>query len=251
MWISSLRKIQRILHPGILHVSGVETSIIHESDIPSSTFNGVFLSRPRYPFPSTVPFHLTNPTPAASSLARRSFRDYELLLPAFRLRSPSVVGSKTFLPFLPSRHRLFITARWYPARETALCCNTSPPARSYCHNCPDQHHSAYRRHHHLPPPPNPLEPCVCLNSNRQLCYRPPTSSSSSHEFYSGERIAVVICIWKLSKRARFGAWVCLYRSWVRYLTYKIHFILFYFLMCASSEIDRMKDAIETVAIQET
>lgn len=39
--------------------------------------------------------------------------------------------------------------------------------------------------------------------------------------------------------------------WVRYLIYKIHFILFYFLMCAWFEIGRMKNVIETVAVQET
>lgn len=200
-WISPLRKIQRILHPGILHVSGVETSIIHESDIPStSTFDGVFLSRSRYPFPFAIPFHLTNPAPAASVLvSTEKFSRLQVALAG--VPSPESLCRRYVSSFpMSSRHRLFITARWYPARETALCCNTSPPARSYCHNCPGQHHSAYHRHrHHPPPPPDPPEPCVCLNSNRQLCCRLPTSSSSSHGFYSGERIAVVICIWKLSK----------------------------------------------------
>lgn len=64
----------------------------------------------RFPSPSPFISQILSPR-LASSLARRSFRDYESLLPAFRLRSPSVVGSKTFLPFLPSQHRLFITAR--------------------------------------------------------------------------------------------------------------------------------------------
>lgn len=113
-----------------------------------------------------------------------------------RVSSSSVLpppAARRVSAFLPLHHRLFIIARWYQARETALCCNTSPPARS-CYRNPSRRHRSARHRRRPPPLAGPPGPYVCLDASRHLCRRP--STSSSHGFYSGERIAVVICIWK-------------------------------------------------------
>lgn len=150
-----------------------------------------FLSRPRYSFPFFI-------SPRRASCRKcRSRGQHPLLVILGKLKitilslSISFATSKTFLPL---HHRLFIIARWYPAHEIALCCSTLLPARS-CYRNPPRDRSA--RHRRRPPPPaDPPRPYVCLDASHRSCRRP---TSSSRGFYSGERIAVVICIWKSTR----------------------------------------------------
>lgn len=164
-----------------------------------------FLSRPRYSFPFFI-----SPQRASLSLSWPTFPlRYlgKLKITTLFLSIFFATNNKTFLPL---HHRLFIIARWYPAHETALCCSILLPARSCYWNPPPDRSARHRRRH--PPPADPPRPYVCLDASHRPCCRP--SISSSRGFYSGERIAVVICIWKSTRTLweHFGAWMCSYRS---------------------------------------
>lgn len=180
----------RRLYSGISYVS-VSRPRLFTKDTPSSISGGTF------PFATSLfisLFHL----PSKSFLSQMPFSwPAPLLVILGKLKimilflSISFATSKTFLPL---HHRLFIIARWYPAHETALCCSTLLPARS-CYRNPPRDRSA--RHRRRPPPPaDPPRPYVCLDASHRSCRRP---TSSSRGFYSGERIAVVICIWKSTR----------------------------------------------------
>lgn len=186
---SSLRKTRR-LYSGVSYVSASRPRLFTKdtpSSISGNTFpfaTSLFISLFYFPsksFLSQIPFSW----PASPPCYLGKLKITTLFL------SISFATSKTVLPL---HYRLFIIARWYPAHETALCCSTLLPARSCYRNPPPDRSARHRRRR--PPPADPPTPYVCLDASHRPCRRP---TSSSRGIYSGERIAVVICIWKSTR----------------------------------------------------
>lgn len=186
----SLRKMQR-LYPGISYVP-VSRLWLFTKDTPSS------ISDDTFPFTTSLYISLFHLLPKSFLLARlpspSRYRG-KLKITSLFLSSSFAIGKQVASPRFFRCIMLFIIARWYPARETALCCSTSLPARS-CYRNPPLDRSAHHRRR-PPPPASPPRPYVCLDASHRPCRRP--SFSSSRGFYSGERIAVVICIWKSTR----------------------------------------------------